>query len=61
MSALCFQAGSVEGQVVNIGLMSTQLLDNDKFPVIVPNSFFSSQVGNLSFIVFTKGDVARKL
>ena len=47
LSATCFQAGSVEGQVVNIGLMSTQLLDNDKFPVIVPNSFFSSQVANL--------------
>ncbi|MCO5551863.1 hypothetical protein L7F22_005369 [Adiantum nelumboides] len=39
-----FWAGPVEGQVLDIGLTSTQLLDLDKFPVAVPNSFFSSQV-----------------
>ncbi|KAI5058553.1 hypothetical protein GOP47_0026723 [Adiantum capillus-veneris] len=38
------KAGSVEGQVLDIGLTSTQLLDLEKFPVAVPNSFFSSQV-----------------
>eukprot|EP00250_Pteridium_aquilinum_P009925 c19032_g1_i1 orf=79-1659(+) len=38
------KAGSIEGQVLDIGLTSTQLLDLDKFPVAVPNSFFSSQV-----------------
>jgi len=31
--------------VVEIGLTSTSLLSPEKFPVIVPNSFFSSQVG----------------
>lgn len=38
------KAGSIEGQVLDIGLTTTQLVDNDKFPVAVPNSFFSSQV-----------------
>ena len=38
------QAGSVEGQVVEMGLTTTSLLSAEKFPVIVPNSFFSSQV-----------------
>ncbi|MCO5572279.1 hypothetical protein L7F22_026032 [Adiantum nelumboides] len=38
------KAGPVQGQVLDIGLTSTQLLDLDKFPVAVPNSFFSSQV-----------------
>lgn len=38
------KAGPIEGQVLDIGLTSTQLLDLDKFPVAVPNSFFSSQV-----------------
>ncbi|GAU26519.1 hypothetical protein TSUD_361530 [Trifolium subterraneum] len=38
------KAGSIEGQVVEIGLTSTSLLSPEKFPVIVPNSFFSSQV-----------------
>ncbi|KAJ7546919.1 hypothetical protein O6H91_08G061100 [Diphasiastrum complanatum] len=37
-------AGAVEGQVIEIGLHSTRLLNADKFPVTVPNSFFSSQV-----------------
>ncbi|KAH7288552.1 hypothetical protein KP509_31G030700 [Ceratopteris richardii] len=37
------KAGNVEGQVVDIGVTSTRLLDLDKFPVTVPNSFFSSQ------------------
>ncbi|CAI8607572.1 unnamed protein product [Vicia faba] len=42
---LCkLQAGSIEGQVLEIGLTSTSLLSPEKFPVIVPNSFFSSQV-----------------
>ncbi|KAG5036959.1 hypothetical protein AAZX31_07G064700 [Glycine max] len=38
------KAGSIEGQVVEMGLTSTSLLSSEKFPVIVPNSFFSSQV-----------------
>ncbi|KAJ4954803.1 hypothetical protein NE237_011586 [Protea cynaroides] len=38
------KAGSVEGQVVEMGLTTTSLLNADKFPVIVPNSLFSSQV-----------------
>lgn len=38
------KAGPIEGQVLDIGLTSTQLLDLEKFPVAVPNSFFSSQV-----------------
>ncbi|KEH18821.1 putative mechanosensitive ion channel MscS, LSM domain-containing protein [Medicago truncatula] len=38
------KAGSIEGQVVEIGLTSTSLLSPEKFPIIVPNSFFSSQV-----------------
>ncbi|CAI0437395.1 unnamed protein product [Linum tenue] len=38
------QAGSIEGQVIEMGLTSTMLLNAEKFPVIVPNSLFSSQV-----------------
>ncbi|CAL1354031.1 unnamed protein product [Linum trigynum] len=38
------KAGSIEGQVVEMGLTSTMLLNAEKFPVIVPNSLFSSQV-----------------
>ncbi|KAK6918345.1 Mechanosensitive ion channel MscS [Dillenia turbinata] len=38
------KAGSIEGQVVDIGLTTTSLLNAEKFPVIVPNSMFSSQV-----------------
>ncbi|KAK4268820.1 hypothetical protein QN277_022054 [Acacia crassicarpa] len=38
------KAGSVEGQVVEMGLTTTSLLNAEKFPVIVPNSLFSSQV-----------------
>ena len=38
------QAGSIEGQVVEMGLTTTSLLNAEKFPVIVPNSLFSSQV-----------------
>ncbi|KAG0587360.1 hypothetical protein KC19_2G159000 [Ceratodon purpureus] len=37
-------AGPVTGQVVEMGIHSTLLLNADKFPIIVPNSFFSSQV-----------------
>ncbi|CAK9134386.1 unnamed protein product [Ilex paraguariensis] len=37
------KAGSVEGQVVEMGLTTTSLLSAEKFPVIVPNSLFSSQ------------------
>lgn len=37
-------AGSVNGQVVEMGLHTTQLLNSDKFPIVVPNSFFSNQV-----------------
>lgn len=38
------KAGSIEGQVVEVGLTTTSLLNPEKFPVIVPNSLFSSQV-----------------
>ncbi|XVE77181.1 hypothetical protein DITRI_Ditri13aG0041200 [Diplodiscus trichospermus] len=38
------KAGSVEGQVVEMGLTNTTLLNSEKFPVLVPNSLFSSQV-----------------
>ncbi|CAK8560791.1 unnamed protein product [Lathyrus sativus] len=38
------KAGSIEGQVLEIGLTSTSLLSPEKLPVIVPNSFFSNQV-----------------
>ncbi|XP_038876385.1 mechanosensitive ion channel protein 1, mitochondrial-like [Benincasa hispida] len=38
------KAGAIEGQVVEMGLMSTLLLSAEKFPIVVPNSLFSSQV-----------------
>nr|GLL34397.1 mechanosensitive ion channel protein 1, mitochondrial-like [Ipomoea trifida] len=38
------KAGSVEGQVVEMGMTTTSLLTAEKFPVIVPNSLFTSQV-----------------
>ncbi|KAL0913230.1 hypothetical protein M5K25_016674 [Dendrobium thyrsiflorum] len=38
------KAGSIEGQVVEMGLTTTCLMNPEKFPVIVPNSLFSSQV-----------------
>lgn len=38
------QAGAIEGQVVEMGLMTTSLLSAEKFPIVVPNSLFSSQV-----------------
>ncbi|KAK3194747.1 hypothetical protein Dsin_026057 [Dipteronia sinensis] len=38
------KAGSIEGQVVEMGLTTTSLLNAEKFPVSVPNSMFSSQV-----------------
>ncbi|KFK30613.1 hypothetical protein AALP_AA6G004300 [Arabis alpina] len=38
------KAGSVEGQVVEMGLTTTSLLNTEKFPVTVPNSLFSSQM-----------------
>ncbi|KAL2233856.1 UNVERIFIED_CONTAM: Mechanosensitive ion channel protein 1, mitochondrial [Sesamum indicum] len=38
------KAGSVEGQVVEMGLTTTSLLTAEKFPVVVPNSLFSSQI-----------------
>lgn len=37
-------AGELSGEVVDIGIHSTEILNRDKFPTIVPNSFFSSQV-----------------
>jgi small-conductance mechanosensitive channel len=39
-----WQVGSVNRQVVEMGLHTTQLLNSDKFPIVVPNSFFSNQV-----------------
>ncbi|CAK9230598.1 hypothetical protein BDL97_06G104500 [Sphagnum fallax] len=38
------RAGAISGQVVDIGLHSTQMINSDKYPIIVPNSFFSSEV-----------------
>ncbi|KAJ1280513.1 hypothetical protein BS78_04G238700, partial [Paspalum vaginatum] len=38
------KAGSIEGQMVEIGLTSTSLINTEKLPVIVPNSLFSSQM-----------------
>ncbi|KAJ1702989.1 hypothetical protein LUZ63_002768 [Rhynchospora breviuscula] len=38
------KAGSIDGQVIDIGLTTTSLINPEKFPVIVPNSLFSSQV-----------------
>ncbi|CAN1781400.1 Mechanosensitive ion channel protein 1, mitochondrial [Linum perenne] len=38
------QAGSIEGEVIEMGLTTTMLRNSEKFPVIVPNSLFSSQV-----------------
>jgi len=37
-------AGNVSGQVIEMGLHSTQLLNSDKYPIVVPNSYFSNQV-----------------
>ncbi|XP_061341288.1 mechanosensitive ion channel protein 1, mitochondrial-like isoform X3 [Gastrolobium bilobum] len=37
------KAGSIEGQVVEMGLITTLLRTSEKFPVIVPHSFFTSQ------------------
>ncbi|KAG6430182.1 hypothetical protein SASPL_108244 [Salvia splendens] len=44
------KAGSVEGQVVEMGLTTTLLLTAEKFPVVVPNSLFSSQPLANSFL-----------
>ncbi|CAI9101994.1 OLC1v1000176C1 [Oldenlandia corymbosa var. corymbosa] len=38
------RAGSVEGQVMEMGLTTTTLLSTEKFPVIVPNSVIYGQV-----------------
>lgn len=51
---LLLQAGSIEGQVVEMGLTTTSLLNAEKFPVIVPNSLFSSQVGTYCLICHFK-------
>ncbi|XP_071736078.1 mechanosensitive ion channel protein 1, mitochondrial [Rutidosis leptorrhynchoides] len=37
------KAGSMEGQVIEMGLTTTTLLSAEKFPIVVPNSLFSSQ------------------
>ncbi|GJZ86096.1 mechanosensitive ion channel protein 1, mitochondrial-like protein [Tanacetum coccineum] len=37
------KAGSVEGQVIEMGFTTTSLLSAEKFPIVVPNSLFSSQ------------------
>jgi hypothetical protein len=55
LSSLC-QAGSVSGQVVEMGFHSTQLLNSDKFPIVVPNSYFSNQVINLYTAYCLLGD-----
>ncbi|KAG6549781.1 hypothetical protein Mapa_008762 [Marchantia paleacea] len=38
------KAGNIEGKVEEVGLHSTKLLNTEKNPIIVPNSFFQSQV-----------------
>ncbi|CAM6093525.1 unnamed protein product [Calypogeia fissa] len=38
------RAGNVEGKVEEVGIHSTRLLNGAKCPVVVPNSFFSSEV-----------------
>ncbi|XP_010053740.3 mechanosensitive ion channel protein 1, mitochondrial-like [Eucalyptus grandis] len=38
------KAGSIKGEVVEMGLTTTSLLNAKKLPVIVPNSLFSKQV-----------------
>ncbi|BBM98867.1 mechanosensitive ion channel protein 1/2/3 [Marchantia polymorpha subsp. ruderalis] len=38
------KAGYIEGKVEEVGLHSTKLLNTEKNPIIVPNSFFQSQV-----------------
>ncbi|KAG8475119.1 hypothetical protein CXB51_031999 [Gossypium anomalum] len=38
------KAGPIEGQVVEMGLTSTTVLNSERFPVLLPNSLFSSQV-----------------
>ncbi|PPR88222.1 hypothetical protein GOBAR_AA32471 [Gossypium barbadense] len=38
------KAGSVKVQVVEMGLASTTVLNSERFPDLVPNSLFSSQV-----------------
>ncbi|KAK9910333.1 hypothetical protein M0R45_034299 [Rubus argutus] len=38
---LVLEAGSIGGQVVEMGLTTTSLLNAEKFQVIVPNSLFS--------------------
>ncbi|XP_054782421.1 mechanosensitive ion channel protein 1, mitochondrial-like [Prosopis cineraria] len=37
-------AGSVEGEVIEMGVTSTSLVNAEKLTVVVPNSFFCSQV-----------------
>lgn len=37
---------------MEMGLTTTSLLNAEKFPVIVPNSLFSSQVGVYFFFFF---------
>lgn len=49
---LLLKAGAIEGQVVEMGLITTSLLNAEKFPVIVPNSLFSSQVCCFFFTYF---------
>lgn len=46
---IILQVGSVEGQIEKMGLITTSLISAEKFPIIVPNSLLSSQVGLLSF------------
>ncbi|KNA19032.1 hypothetical protein SOVF_065390 [Spinacia oleracea] len=45
------KAGSIEGQVTEMALTTTSLLNAEKFLVTVPNSMFSSQVKS-SFLHF---------
>ncbi|XP_061968647.1 mechanosensitive ion channel protein 1, mitochondrial-like isoform X2 [Populus nigra] len=45
------KAGSIEGQVVEMGLTTTSLLNVEQFPVLVPNSLFSSQLQKLTISI----------
>lgn len=42
-----FQAGSIEGEVTEIGLTTTSLISPEELPVVVPNSVFSSEVKHI--------------
>jgi mechanosensitive ion channel protein 1/2/3 len=44
------QAGSIEGEVTEIGLTTTSLINSEELPVVVPNSVFLSEVNYMTLI-----------